>query len=99
VISPYAYYAATALQWYYKMQPKPERFYSRAVANNWNACEMILSDCDEKMNAILKDIYLSKDTKSDAVYEASKKYNTSQEAIWTMMSRIEKRFAQERGLI
>ena len=95
----YTYYAANAYRWYFKQQPKPERFYSEAVKKNWEVCDKVIKECDPQMLEVIREVYLSADTTGDAVYEAAKKRSIHQDNIWTMLAMVEKRFARERGLI
>ena len=85
------------------------RFYSRNLENpifkciiarqNWNACDTVLNKHFPAYKDILISVYQSFDTMGDNVYQTAKKYDIPQDNIWAMMDELERRVAQERGLI
>lgn len=85
------------------------RFYSRNLNNpifkcivaqqNWKACNTVLNEHFANCKEILIAVYQPFDTMGDNVYEAAKRFDIPQDNIWAMMDDLEKRVAQERGLI
>ncbi len=49
-------------------------------------------------NAIIE-IYSQSDTLADNIYQISRKLNVKQDVLWTMVSKVTKQIAKERGLV
>lgn len=87
------------------------RFYCRRVYNqdfkveghieiNNCLCVMkVLESLPEwDKNAIIE-IYSQSDTLADNIYQISRKLNVKQDVLWTMVSKVTKQIAKERGLV
>lgn len=94
----YSDYVRHALRFYARNLESPI-FNCIAAKKNWNACETILNEHFPRHKGMLISVYKPFDTMGDNVYETAKKYNISQENIWSMMDELERLVAQERGLI
>jgi hypothetical protein len=53
----------------------------------------------EKDRNVIMDIYERGDTLADNIYHVSKEMNINQDTLWTLVSKVTKRIAKERGLI
>ena len=74
-------------------------FKSESDKKNWFACEIVFKGYSEKDQEILTSIYGEYDTLADNVYVTSKKHEINQNIIWDMMKDVERKIAQERGLL
>lgn len=74
-------------------------FRTEAERLDWQACEKALESMDENAQMILLEVYMGRDTFGDNVFDCAKKRGIDQKAVWVVINRFEKRFAQERGLI
>lgn len=87
------------------------RFYCRKVhgqdfkveghidVNNCLCVMKVLDSLPEwDKNAIIE-IYSQGDTLADNIYQISRKLNVKQDVLWTMVSKVTKQIAKERGLV
>ena len=93
----YADFATYALRAYFSPERPQEP--TEAEQENEEACKTVCEEMDERTRNILKDVYTRKDIMSDNVFAVSKAWEISQDDLWTLISKTEKRFAKERGLI
>ncbi len=87
------------------------RFYARKVCieraiiinpvdiNNSLCVAKVLDALPEKDRNVIIDIYERGDTLADNIYHVSKEMNINQDTLWTLVSKVTKRIAKERGLI
>lgn len=87
------------------------RFYARKVypegmtvkdpvdINNCLCVAKVLDALPEKDRNVIIDIYERGDTLADNIYHVSKEMNINQDTLWTLVSKVTKRIAKERGLI
>lgn len=84
------------------------RFYSRyenpifhtdVERKNWSACQEALLQLSDRDKQMIMDLFQSRDTLEDEIYKASKKYHVSQEKIWNLLFRTQRRVAEIRGII
>ena len=85
------------------------RFYSRNLQissfitmvdyENWVSCDNIVREYSLRDRDILVSVYGGFDTLPDNVYESAKKHRINQNIIWDMMKDVERKIAQERGLL
>lgn len=66
---------------------------------NWCAVENVLDDLKKEDKNVIIKIYEKYDTIPDNVYEVSKELNLHQDIIWTLLNKVCKKIAKERGLI
>ena len=95
----YSDYVRHALRLYARNPHTPLFEKSMATQLNWIACDIVIRAHFAEHMELLMSVYQPFDTMADNVYEASKKYNVPQDNIWSMMADLERRLAQERGLI
>ncbi len=87
------------------------RFYARKVytervtvknpvdINNCLCVAKVLDALLEKDKNVIIDIYKRGDTLADNIYHVSKEMNVNQDMLWTLVSKVTKEIAKERGLI
>ena len=97
--SHYSYYANYALRRYFANMVRVSTYRSEAEEQNWLCADRVVSDLDERSRALLKEVFEGRDTLSDLIYEVAKAHHIDQNDLWTLLASVEKRFAQERGLI
>lgn len=95
----YSDYVRHALRFYARNQTPSMFNKSVATQQDWSACDVVLNGHFTEYKDLLLSVYQPFDTMADNVYEAAKKFNIPQDNIWSMMADLEKRVAQERGLI
>ena len=59
----------------------------------------VLDALPEKDRNVIMDIYEGGDTLADNIYHVSKEMNINQDVLWTLMSKVTKEIAKERGLV
>lgn len=74
-------------------------FRCEAERNNWAACYNVLKKYSENDMDTISRIYRPGDTIADNVYMLSKAKQVSQDSLWSLISRVERSVAKERGLI
>lgn len=74
-------------------------FNSEAERENWSACYQVLNNFSEKDMDIVVYLYRPGDTIADKIYELSKSKGVSQDTIWSLVNRVERGIAKQRGLI
>lgn len=84
---------------FYSRYPTPPCFTCTADQKNWLSAKEVLDTLPESDRCVIIEVYQSRDTISGGVKQASRKYNISEGAIWTMLSNVTKRIAEKRELI
>lgn len=84
---------------YYARYPRPGDEDSEINKRKWEAVNVSLLDFTETEREIILSIYRKYDTLPDNVYEESMTRHIDQNQIWRLVERVEKRIAQERGLV
>ena len=75
---------------------KPQTLIERA---NWVACDKALKSFPEREQKILLEIYRRKGEMPSCVNLAANTHGFTREATWKLVAALEKRVAQERGLV
>jgi len=90
------------------------RFYARTVRSgdverlkfkseidklNWRSVNRVLHNLPERDKDIIIEVFGRGDTLADNIYEVSKELVINQDAIWSLVSKVTKKIAKERGLI
>lgn len=87
------------------------RFYARKVCieraiiinpvdiNNCLCVAKVLDALLEKDRDVIIEVYRRGDTLADNIYWVAKELKVKQDMIWTLVSKVTKRIAKERGLI
>ena len=94
----YRYYVSNAFRWYFTHPDRPEGV-RKAQMDNWLACEQALGQESDSIKIMLKELYTSKDSMGEAIFEASIRYDLPPDSLWTKVGQMERRFAYVRGLI
>ena len=94
----YSEYVRHALR-FYTRNPIPLYFKGDADKANWYACAAVIKKYPDRDRNILMMVYGDRDTLSDNVYNAAKKYDVHQNSIWDMMKEFERKVAKMRGLL
>lgn len=66
---------------------------------NWNCVVRVLDKLPERDKDVIIEVYRRGDTLPDNIYWVAKELNVEQDMIWTLVSKVTKRIARERGLI
>ena len=90
------------------------RFYARTVRSgdvmrlifkseidelNWLSVIKVLYKLPERDKNIIIEVFGRGDTLADNIYEVSKELGINQDTIWSLVSKVTKKIAKERGLI
>jgi hypothetical protein len=75
------------------------RFKNEEERDNWEACHSVLKDYSARDANLIIRLYLPGDTIPDKVYGMSKSMRVPQKILWNLMSDVERKIAQKRGLI
>ena len=94
----YSDYVRHALRFYSRNLQKPI-FKTTTDRENWVSCDNIVREYSLRDRDILVSVYGGFDTLPDDVYESAKKHRINQNIIWDMMKDVERKIAQERGLL
>lgn len=94
----YTLYVRHAMR-FYARYPDLKEFKSDTDKANWSACDRAAQTYPDNWQDVFKFIYGERDTLSDNVYTASKKYKVHQDVIWETIRELERKIAVERGLI
>lgn len=74
-------------------------FRTDAERENWSACHYVLNGCSQDIQDILIEIYRQGDTIPDKIYQLALTRRESQGKYWSLISKVEQKVAQKRGLI
>lgn len=83
---------------FYVRHPSP-KFKSDADKQNWKACEFALGGFTDQEQTLLIAVYAENDTIPDNVYKVSTENNVTQDALWSLLNKLERRVAKRRSLI
>ena len=83
---------------FYTRYPSPI-FGSEADEKDWKACEDALKDFSPYQVDILTTVYRENDTLMNNIRKVSIARNIDQDKIWKLVSELEKRIAEKRGLL
>jgi hypothetical protein len=85
----------------WKSKPEHSKDNHKSVVDikNYGAVFFALTNFNEHDQDIILDVYSRADTIPDNIYQISKERNINQNEIWTLISKVSKEIAKERGLI
>lgn len=96
----YSSYVNHMLRFYARYcDKKLENFKKPVDAKNWQVVKSVLDKLPENDRNVIIEVYRRRDTLGDNIYEVSKEFNIDQDVIWTMLNKITRKIAKERGLI
>jgi len=79
---------------------KQQRNFRREVdQRNFETVQRVLNDLSEWDKNVIIEVYRRGDTLPDNIYWVAKELKVEQDMIWTLVSKVTKRIAKERGLI
>lgn len=84
---------------FYTRNPTVSRFNTEADRFNWYACHRVMEIRPSEERAIFVQVYSSRDTLADNVYEVAKAKGIDQNIIWELLKDFERAVAEKRGLI
>lgn len=93
----YSDYVQHCVRFYVKY-PEPD-FLNDADRENWAACEKALKSFSKWARYILTEVYSSDDTLVDNVYRTSMQMGVKRDKVWRLIHKLERKIAEERGLI
>ena len=83
---------------FYARYPEPV-FKSKTDELNWKACDKALKEFSDEERIMILTVYKEYDTLADNVYQLSQEKDISQDVIWTLIHKMAKKVAKNRGLI
>lgn len=93
----YSEYVGHCMRFYARFDVrKPKTLIEQA---NWLACDKALRSFPDRERAVLLEIYRRKGEMPSCVNLAAAKHGFTREAVWKLAAALEKRVAQERGLV
>lgn len=78
---------------------KQGNFQKEIDRRNFQTVEKVLNDLPEWDRNVIIEAYRRGDTLPDNIYWVAKELKVEQDMIWTLVSKVTKRIAKERGLI
>jgi len=84
---------------FYSRFPKLKTFKNPTDEKNWYTADKVLSSLSMENKNIIMEVYRRGDTLPDNIYRVAKELKVEQDMIWTLVSKVTKRIAKERGLI
>ncbi len=95
--APYSEYVGHCMRFYARFDVrKPQTLVEQA---NWTACDKALKSFPEHEQMVLLEIYRRKGEMPSCVNLAANTHGFTREALWKLVAALEKRVAQERGLV
>ena len=98
----YSEFVRHCLRYYIKTIDDGEffpNFRSEADRRNWNACHDVMKDMPKEEKETLFRIYRKGDTIADNIYHLSIERGVTQDALWAVAVRLERKIAKKRGLL
>lgn len=97
----YADYVNRLMRWYCraKEEGKEVNLESALDRENWNAVAKVMEGLDEENKNAIMGVYCKRDTMADNVYLTALELGWKQDKLWTLVSRVTRRVAEERGLV
>jgi len=66
---------------------------------NWRCVVKVLDKLPERDKDVIIEVYRRGDALPENIYQVAKELKVKQDMIWTLVSKVTKRIAKERGLI
>ena len=97
----YAAYVNRLMRWYCraKEEGKEVRLDGPLDKENWTAVENVMERLNEENKRAIMGVYCKRDTMADNVYSTAFELGWEQDKLWTLISRVTRRVAEERGLV
>ena len=97
----YADYVNRLMRWYCraKEEGKEVKLETWLDRKNWNAVAKVMEGLSEENRRAIMGVYCKRDTMADNVYLTALELGWEQDKLWTLISRVTRRVAKERGLV
>ena len=97
----YADYVNRLMRWYCRAveDGREVKLESALDRENWDAVAKVMEGLDEKDKCAIMGVYCKRDTMADNVYLTALEMDWKQDKLWTLISRVTRRVAEERGLV
>lgn len=97
----YADYVNRLMRWYCraKEEGKEVNLESALDRENWEAVAKVMERLNEENKSAIMGVYCKRDTLADNVYLTALEMGWEQDKLWTLISRVTRRVAEERGLV
>lgn len=97
----YADYVNRLMRWYCraKEEGKEVNLETALDRENWNAVAKVMERLNEENKSAIMGVYRKRDTLADNVYLTALELGWDQDRLWTLISRVTRRVAEERGLV
>ena len=96
----YADYVNRLMRWYCraKEEGREVKLETWLDRKNWNAVAKVMEGLSEENRRAIMGVYCKRDTMADNVYLTALELGWEQDRLWTLISRVTRRVAEERGL-
>jgi len=97
----YADYVNRLMRWYCraKEEGREVKLETWLDRKNWNAVAKVMEELNEEDRRAIMGVYCKRDTMADNVYLTALELGWEQDRLWTLISRVTRRVAKERGLV
>ena len=97
----YADYVNRLMRWYCraKEEGKEVNLESALDRENWDAVAKVMERLNDENKCAIMGVYCKRDTMADNVYLTALELGWEQDKLWTLISRVTRRVAEERGLV
>jgi len=97
----YADYVNRLMRWYCraKEEGREVKLETSLDRKNWNAVAKVMEGLNEENRRAIMGVYCKRDTMADNVYLTALELGWEQDRLWTLISRVTRKVAKERGLV
>ena len=97
----YADYVNRLMRWYCraKEEGKEVKLETPLDRENWNAVAKVMERLDEEDKYAIIGVYCKRDTMADNVYLTALELGWEQDKLWTLVSKVTRKVAEERRLV
>jgi hypothetical protein len=97
----YADYVNRLMRWYCRAMKKGKEVNLESALDkeNWEAVAKVMENLGEEDKCAIMGVYCKRDTMADNVYLTALELEWEQDKLWTLVSRVTRRVAEERGLV
>ncbi len=89
------------MRWYCraKEEGKEVKLETPLDRKNWNAVAKVMERLNEENRRAIMGVYCKRDTMADNVHLTALELGWERDRLWTLISRVTRRVAKERGLV
>lgn len=97
----YADYVNRLMRWYCRANAEGRDVIMTNYVDyfNWTAVESAMSGLTEKEKHVIIGVYCKRGAFEDNVYQTAKEHHVKENDVWSLVGRVTKKVAEERGLI